>query len=192
MKVILFVVILYLVSCSDNTESDTNHQLQKDSTSLQSKNSIDLTYSYAVLGEFFSIKIDSSGAAYSKPNFFKYSKKDTTYLATLNFSQKTKFDSLINEINFTKIDSVYDDHNVDGEDYRIYIGRGAANKFTYIHEREMPKELRRLVQFILDLKNNLNFYHADTVISWIRSDLHLRGSGPSDDRRLRPHGRADG
>ena len=39
-----------------------------------------------------------------------------------------------------------------------------ADKFTYIHEREMPKELRRLVQFILDLKNNLNFYHADTVI----------------------------
>ena len=84
----------------------------------------------------------------------------------LNGDLKQRFDSLIAVVDFDKLDSVYESGDIDGNEYRLYIGDETIIKQFYVHSMKPPKELESFKNLFIKMKGGLPFVPVDTLINF--------------------------
>ena len=134
----------------------------KNSTqSVSKKASIKLDFAYALPVQliFYSLKFTSGDTVYIKEHF--QPQTDTSSYAILNKEERLKIDSIIMNMNLSALDTRYDSHVIDGEEYKLNISKNDTLKEIFIHESEVPGELSSLIDYITELKTKLKRYSLD-------------------------------
>ena len=114
---------------------------------------IDFVYALPVEGIFYSIKFRSSDTVYVKD--YSPSQTDTSFYTILTNQDRSKIDSLINNINLSVLDTSYDSGDLDGDGYNLSISKNDTLKTIYIHGGNVPEELTGLIDYVMELKTNL-------------------------------------
>ena len=126
--------------------------------------SFDFTYSCAVCLSFYSIKFTQSDTIFLKQYLPRRDNK--LYYAVLKKSESKKLDSLLSHVNLGKIDSSYNNLDIDGDEYQFYINKDTIAKSVSIHGRDIPKELSDLGIWLKGMKDGLKLSPIDTVINF--------------------------
>ena len=145
MKSILFITCFSLL-----------FQACKDSTKANSKSSIiklDYAYSLRVQSVSYSLKFSTGDTVYIQDHL--PSGSDTSYYALLHKQDKLRIDSLINNMNLSALDSSYDSHDDDGEEFNLTISKNDTLKIIYIHSEKIPREIKNLTDWVMKLRKTL-------------------------------------
>jgi len=67
---------------------------------------------------------------------------------------------------FSKLDTVYETGNIDGDEYRVYFEGDTLTKQIYVHSTRPPKELESLKNLFIRMKRRLAFVPVDTMINF--------------------------
>jgi len=115
---------------------------------------LDFAYALPVKLIFYSLIFRNSDTVYIKD--YSPSQTDTSFYAVLTKEDRSKLDSLINDLNLSALDTSYDSGYIDGDEYNLTISKNDTLKAIYIHGGEVPGELRRLTDYVVELKEKLN------------------------------------
>lgn len=114
-----------------------------------------LTFDYMlpVRGMSYSLKLNASDTVYIKETSPSL-QLDTSYIALLSYAEHNKLDSLITQLNLFKLDTVYDSHDIDGEEYRLTILKNDSVKNIYVHSSQIPNKLNELLVWLVKFKKS--------------------------------------
>lgn len=155
MRLIVFFVFLSLAVTSCHTYNSE----QKSKVYFKA-----IDFSYFDMTPFsFTLKI------HNQDSFFLKEVNKNTSKAKLTGRWKQQLDSLMDVINFDKLDSVYRDGYIDGVGYTLDIESDTVKKHFWVHSMSRPKELEALKKLFLEIR--MNFLPPDTT-------LHLSSSSP--------------
>ncbi len=144
MKFVHFFLIVSLIfqSCSEpSTKAEKlNYKLTFD-------------YMLPVRGISYSLKLNSSDTVYIKDTSPSL-QLDTSYIALLNHAERIKLDSLITHLALSKLDTLYDSHDNDGEEYKLTILKNDSVKNIYVHSSQIPSTLNELLVWLENFKNS--------------------------------------
>lgn len=133
----------------------------------------DLDFSYNDYFTYnYSIKFTQSDTVFIKYHWVsRYSEKkiNTIYQAVINNQNRLKFDSLIRNINFQLLDTVYYQDYQDGDEYKIFFNKDHISKTIYAHSDSTPEEFKELSYWIVGLNKDLKLQRIDTNINFISS-----------------------
>ncbi len=121
-------------------------------------------FSYSALHSAYSLRITESDTMYFIQRFPEPAQ---TYYSILPPSIKDSVLQIINEINFNKYDSIYDQSNLDdGDSYKLVLNTEKNKKWIYIHGYEAPNEVYKTIESLMKIKES-NVYNAiDTLIDF--------------------------
>lgn len=83
------------------------------------------------------------------------SKSKTSYLSTLNKSQRSKLDSFISNIDFKNLDTLYFENYKDGEYFNFFIRKDKTRKTIRVHSDNAPQSLKNFAHWIYEIKKSL-------------------------------------
>ncbi|PKB18648.1 hypothetical protein [Flavobacterium sp. 5] len=117
-----------------------------------------------------------SSAGESHDDSMKFTKSDTVYFqkrfpdpiensyAILKTDDRIKLNKLLQQVNFKKFDSVYEQENLqDGESYLINISNKGKNKWIYLYGHVIPKELDEFIDSLGNIKAKLKFLPTNKI-----------------------------
>ena len=154
MKHIIFITLI-LISLSSCTEK------KKDFDSFE--------YSFCgTFSTFFSMKFTQTDTIFIREHWnsggneeVKFPKSQRNYFALLSEEQKLKLTSLLNKIDFEKINPEYFENYSDGSAFQIIIRKGKFKKKVLVHSDQIPKELDSLSHWIYNTKLKLKLTEAN-------------------------------
>ena len=120
---------------------------------------LDFTYTFPVKAVFYSLKLTTGDTVYIKDHTI--SQTDTTFYAILTKQERSKIDSLINNMALSAVDTSYVSHYFDGDEYNFSISKNDTLKAIYVHGSNEPEELRRLSDYLMELKTKLKLLSLD-------------------------------
>jgi hypothetical protein len=115
---------------------------------------LDFNYALPVRGISYSLNFKNGDSVYISNNGF--TQKDTTYTFLLNKIQGNEFANLITKLNLGKLDTLYESHDIDGEEYRLTISKNDSLKSVYVHSFDIPNDLRELSTWLTEFKRALD------------------------------------
>ncbi len=129
-------------------------------------NSIDFSY-FDISPLSFTLKIDNQDSIFLKQHFAPDNGllNETTYKAVLIGGLKQQLDSLMAVINFSKLDSVYETHHIDGDEYYLYIEGDNFKKQFKVHSMNPPKELEAFKGLFLKVRKSFLPVDSTTHLS---------------------------
>lgn len=161
------VYIFLVAAVNDDIKWLTNFSkngIEKKQNSFQS---FDFSYN-DVFSTCFSIKFLQSDTVFIRQHFasmFADSlKSNTSYYALLSKSDKSKLDSFINVIPFSKYDTAYYQEYQDGIDFLFYIEKDTLKKLIRVHSDSVPSALIDFKNWIVKKKEKLWLHQFDTII----------------------------
>ncbi|MEY4963006.1 MAG: hypothetical protein RLZZ323_325 [Bacteroidota bacterium] len=145
-RILITLVIITLFSCNEK---------EKDFDSFE--------YSfYGTFSTFFSVNFTQNDTIFLREHWnsggndeIKFPKSERNYYALLTEKQKQELSSLLNKINFKKIDSEYFENYCDGSAFQIIIKKGNFKKKVLVHSHHIPEELDSLAEWINETKLKL-------------------------------------
>ena len=120
---------------------------------------LDFAYTFPVELIFYSLIFRTSDTVYVQDH--SSMKTDTSFYAILTKNERAKIEGLINDINLSALDTSYDSHHIDGDGYNLSISKNDTLKAIYIHGGDVPDELRRLTDYLMELKTKLKLIPLD-------------------------------
>ncbi len=124
----------------------------------------------------------------------KFTKNDTVFIESrfpnptehfyfiIKESDKQKILKLVEDINFAKYDSIYDqylvDRLVDGTGYKFYVEKGFKKDWVYIYGNNGPKEFYDLSGLLNSLKEKQTLHKTNNVIDFGNLDHILLPEPP--------------
>lgn len=164
----LFLFLSVLAACNSDKKT-TSHF-----------NSIDFSY-FDISPLSFTLKIDNQDSVFLTQHFAPDNglRNDTTYKAVLIEGLKQQLDSLMAVINFSKLDSVYETHHIDGDEYRLYIEGDTLKKLFKVHSMNPPKELEALKALFLKVRMSFSPIDTATHLSLNPPKTQVQGSPKS-------------
>ena len=136
-------IIILLFGCKNSTRSISKKNLIK----------LDFTYSLPVGAVFYSLKFTPGDTVYIKEYF--QPQTDTLLYAILNKEERLKIDSIITNIDLSVLDTLYESHAIDGDEYNLNIAKNDTLKTINIYGGGVPNELTGLIGYIIGLKTKL-------------------------------------
>ena len=134
----------------------------KDSPKVLSQKTItklDFTYALPVKAIFYSLKLTTGDTAYIKD--YANSQTDTAFYAIITKQDRSRIDSLINTLNLLALDTSYVSNDNDGDGYNLSISKNDTLKVINVHGSNEPEELRRLSDYLIELKTKLKLLSLD-------------------------------
>ena len=58
-------------------------------------------------------------------------------------------------MNLSALDSSYDSHDDDGEEFNLTISKNDTLKIIYIHSEKIPREIKNLTDWVMKLRKTL-------------------------------------
>ena len=120
---------------------------------------LDFTHVLPVKAVFYSLKVTTGDTAYIKD--YVASQPDTAFYTILTKRDRSKIDSLINNINLSALDTSYNSGYADGDEFNLSISKNDTLKAIYIHGGNVPEELTRLTDYLIELKTKLKLVSID-------------------------------
>ena len=119
----------------------------------------------------FSIKFTSGDTVFVREHWTsEYDTKlnsNTNYISIIKHTDRIKLDSLIRNIDFSKVDTLYNEDYADGIQYKYYVKNQHIEKTVFVHSyHNVPVELDSLAYWIYDLKSNLKLKEINKVLSF--------------------------
>lgn len=140
-----------------------------DNKSMRQFNAIDFSY-FDASPEAFFLRVTREDSVFVQQYFSSDSeghlKDRKTYFSILKGDIKQQFDSLINVIDISRLNTVYETGHIDGDEYRLYFEGNTMTKQLYVHSMRPPKELEYLKKLFLQMKGSLAFVPLDTIINF--------------------------
>jgi hypothetical protein len=112
----------------------------------------------------------------------KFTESDTVYFerrfpdpkehfyCVIKKSEKDSVYKIVDEINFEKYDSIYDEYPinglVDGTGYKFYVENQGKQKWIYIYGHTAPKELYKFASFFTRLKERQQLHPTNKKIDF--------------------------
>jgi hypothetical protein len=120
-------------------------------------------FTYSSESTEFSIKFTLSDTVYIRYNYYFLNTYDSSnfvninanYFAIIEKKDGQELDNLLHNMDFRKYDTAYNQHFVDGFEYKLYIKSKNLEKIIYAHSLEAPKELDSLAKWIYHTTKNL-------------------------------------
>jgi len=120
---------------------------------------LDFTYIFPVKAIFYSLKLTTGDTAYIKDDLT--SQTDTSFYAIITKQDRLRIDSLINTLNLLALDTSYVSNDFDGDGYNLSISKNDTLKAINIHRGYEPEALRRLSDYLIELKTKLKLFPLD-------------------------------
>lgn len=160
MRYILLTMTLIIAfsSCNDSGIPITEKKFR----------TLDFTYLNVVGGNFFSLKFTDGDTVFVSQYVLHNPRsiKSSSYYALLTGRARAIVDSFINTVDFATLDTVYENGDIDGDVYQIYIEKDSLSKLVYVHNFWNPKELNEFKRWIINTKNNLPLIPFDSSITY--------------------------
>jgi len=103
--------------------------------------------------------LTTGDTAYIKNNVT--SQTDTSFYAIITKQDRLRIDSLINTLNLLALDTSYVSNDFDGDGYNLSISKNDTLKAINIHRGYEPEGLRRLSDYLIELKTKLKLFPLD-------------------------------
>jgi hypothetical protein len=111
---------------------------------------LDFTHSALPSPIFYSLKFGAGDTVYMKD--YITSQADSLMYAIITKQERSKIDSLIENMNLSALDTSYESHVIDGDVYHVTISKNDTLKTIYIHGSNTPDELTALTNLLTELK----------------------------------------
>ena len=107
-------------------------------------------YSLPVRGISYKLGLNNSDTVFIKSS--SPPQPERSYMRVLNVAQRSKFHDLMAALDLSKLDTVYESHDIDGEEYRLSITKNDTTKSIYIHNSHITGQIKDLTDWLINFK----------------------------------------
>lgn len=148
----LSFIIIFLFSC-------------KEKAGIRSKVSFDsFVFSQDAPSANYSLKFGNNDTLFYQKRFPSPKKN---FYSVLQEKEIAKLDSFLKAIDFTSLDTFYDNPNLnDGVAYKFYLTKDSVTRWSYVYGDEGPRSLYDFANWLRKLKDNRQFNRIDSTIEF--------------------------
>jgi hypothetical protein len=151
-KIIIVLLTFQIVSCKENNVKEINPNFES------------FVYANANMRSNNLLKFVGNDSIYLQKKFPE--EKEGTYFALIKKADKDYLTNFLNNLDFTKYDSIYTQNDIDGNNEILIVNRNGVKDGIYIHAESGPKELENFSIWLENLKTRQKFVATNKKIDF--------------------------